>query len=154
EKHSPGDLPARLLVAVLLTDAEVRAHDLEDRQEGNDLAVGGSVRFVDADATSPAALGKLVAEAALARSGVRDDPHDLAVALERACQRRLEARHLGLAPHEAREPARARGLETRAHRPHTLELVDPQRLPCALDGGRPEVAEPEEARDQPRRMLG
>src|SRR5262249_54996171 len=65
EEHGPGDLPARLLVAVPFADAEVRAHDLEDREERNDLAMGRPVGLVDADTAGPAALDELVAEAAL-----------------------------------------------------------------------------------------
>src|SRR5262245_15464680 len=109
---------------------------------------------VDGDAARTAALHELVAEAALARFGLGDHAHDLTIALERARQGCLQARHLGLAPHEAREPAGARDLQARAHRPHAFELIDLQRLVYALDGGRPEIGELEETRDQARRVLG
>ncbi len=71
------------------------------------LPVGDAVRLVDGDLPRAAALGELVAEAALARSRLGDHADDLRVPRDRPLERRLESGHLALAADELREAARA-----------------------------------------------
>ena len=60
------------------------------------------------------------------------------------------ARQLGVAPHELREAARARGVEPRARLAEALELVHAHRLRDALERRDAEVAQREPAADEPR----
>src|SRR5439155_18947908 len=105
EQEPPGDLLARDSVAVPLADAEIAAHDLQDGEERDHLPVRHAVRLVDGEAAGTAALGELVAEPALADSGLGDHAHHLALTVERTGEGRLEGRHLVRSPNEAREAA-------------------------------------------------
>ncbi len=112
------------------------------------------VSFREADAARPAALGELVAEPALPDAGISRHPDDLARACEGAGERRLERLHLLVAADETREATRPGGFEAGADRSEPLELVDQYRLTDAFQLEPPEVAEPEEPRDEGRGVLG
>src|SRR5215211_2519751 len=82
-----------------------------------------SMRFVDGDAPLPAALRQLVAEPALAETGLRDDAEHLAFAADDAVERRRETRQLGLASDKAREASRPGDLQPGARCAAAGQLV-------------------------------
>ena len=132
--------------------AEVAPQVLEQRQEGDRSPMRDGARLEDGKAARPTALRQLVAEAALADAGLRDQTHHLAMAFERPREGTVEHRHLVVAPDESREPARPRDIETRASRAGALELMDVQRLAHALHRELAEVAQAEVPLDQARGM--
>src|SRR5262245_15093264 len=65
--HPPSDLVSRRSRRIVLCDTEVAAKELEDGKERHGLPVRHPVPFVHWDIPRAAALGKLMAEAALPR---------------------------------------------------------------------------------------
>ena len=85
QEHRPAIFSRAIRSGSRVVDAEVGAQHLQHRQERDRLAVRLSLRLVDLDAARPAALGELVAEAALADARVGDDAdHPPSPALARA----------------------------------------------------------------------
>ena len=154
QEERAGNLPAGRLVAVLLRDAEVATHQLEDREERDHLPVRDAVGVVHRDALRAGALGELVAEPALPDPGLGDHADDLPGPRDGPPERCLEARHLLCPADEAGEAARPGDVETRAQRADALELVHAERRPHALDRRLSQVAQREEAGDEPGRVLG
>ena len=99
-------------------------------------------------------LDELVTEAALARAGLRGDQDDLRSTGPRLAQGPLEQRELVLAADEAREAARARALEAAPDRTRAPQVEDPHRSARALEALLPPIEELEEARREPRGLLG
>jgi hypothetical protein len=116
--------------------------------------VGDPVRLVDGEAAGAAALGELVADAALPDARLGHDSYDLPVAVERSCQHRLQRRDLAVAPDEAREAARPGNFDWSMQSADSLEVVDLDRNTHSLQLERPEVTKAEETRDESRRLGG
>ena len=112
--------------------------------------MGDRAPHLDSLAGGPAALDELVAEPALADSGLGHDAHHLAVARGRLLQRGVERLYVGAATHEARQAARARDVETRLQLARARELEDVHRLGDALDRELAEIVEREVAGDEVR----
>src|SRR5262245_10424335 len=106
QQQGAGDLAPCRFVAVLLGEPEEVAHQLEDRQEGDHLAVRDAVRGVDAHALGASLFGQLVTQAALPNAGLAHDPDYASLALERACHGGFDHCHLVGAADEARKAAR------------------------------------------------
>src|SRR6266542_3806315 len=107
QKHPPRDLLARGLVAVLLGNSENGTQQLQDRVEGDELRVRQPVRLVDYDSARPAALGELVAKAALAGPRFGHHADDLRIPRNRLVERCLKSGHLAVTPDELGEATRA-----------------------------------------------
>ena len=90
--------------------------ELEQRREGEGLAVRRAARLGDRDAARAPAVGGVLAQPALADPRRAEHADHAAVAVRRAAQRGVECGDLALAAHEAREAARARGLDAGAVR--------------------------------------
>ena len=138
----------------MLADLEVRAQQLERGQQRHRPGVRHPSGVEDGRALRHPALGELAAQAALAHTGLADDPHDLPVPGPRLLQRLLERPQLALAPDEAREPARVRDVEPSSRRADTRELVDADRPARALDLDLAQVGQLDIALRQRRGVLG
>jgi hypothetical protein len=154
EQELAGDLLARRLVGVAFGDAEVGTEVLDDGEEGDRLPVRHAMRLVDGKPARPAALGELVAEAALADPGLGHDADHLTVSTEGPRKRDLECRHVVAAPDEAGEAARAGHVQARSMRAEARELVDSQPPTGALEGEVPEVLEAKQPGDERRGVFG
>src|SRR5207249_12219557 len=112
-------------VAILLGDAEVPAQELENREEGNHPPVGDAVRRVGRETARAGSLDELVAEPALADSGLGDDAHDPAASIHRPAECGLQRRRLLHASDEAGEAACAGAVEAGLERARALQRVAP-----------------------------
>src|SRR5215472_8841716 len=93
-------------------------------------------------------------QAALARAGLADDEDHSGAAGLGFAQSALEARELARAADEAREAARARALEAMIDWAGPQEVEHPHRCACALDAVLTAIQEVEEARGEPRGLVG
>jgi hypothetical protein len=100
--------------------------------------VGDTVALVHGDLSRPAALGELVAEAALAGPGLSNHPDDLRFSCDHSFERGVQGGHLTLAADELGEATRSRHVEPGTHRAEPFERVDPERLPHAFEVEHPE----------------
>src|SRR5262249_60003978 len=110
--------------------------------------------LVYGDSPSAAALGKLVAEAALPSSRLGDNADDLGAARNGLLERGLQSRHLAPASDEFGEPPHAGHLETGPQPTHTLDLEDVHRLVDGLHSESSEAVEGEVPGDELRRGFG
>ena len=83
-------------------------------------------------------MRELIEQARLADARLADDGHHLAVAGSRSLQRLAKLLDLSVAPDEAREAARGRGLQPRARRSRAGNLIDLHRLAQSLHVDRAE----------------
>src|SRR5262249_3754098 len=137
---------------VLLGDSEVVAEELENRKQRHRLAVGNTMRLVNRNFPCPAALGELVAKAALAGSGLRHDADHLRISGDRLIWGRLKNSHLAMTPDELSEAARTGHVEARAYPAHTLELENVELVTQPLYLRFTEVSECEVTRNEIPRM--
>ena len=135
-------------------DLEVRPEEVDDRQIGRGLAVGGRAGFEDEPAVRAMGMDELPEQPGLAHAGLAHHSHDLAVTGPRALERLAEGVDLRLAPHEMGEPAGRRGLHARAHQPDPGDLVHVHRGVEPLDGQRAQRLDLNEALRQAQRVRG
>jgi hypothetical protein len=133
QQQAPGDTLACGGLAVLLGDAKEGAKQPQYRQKRDRLAVRDAGGFIGHQAARPASLEEFETEPALAESRFSHDADHLRIALPRACERRLQHLHLVATPDEAREPARSRYVQARAHLPEPNQLVHMHCAVQALD---------------------
>jgi hypothetical protein len=86
---------------VVVGDPELSPEDLQHRDEGHGAGVGERVGGEDVDASGSAALGELMAQAALPRPGPGHDAHDLPVPSAGLDEGGFEDLHLPVPPNEA-----------------------------------------------------
>ena len=107
-----------------------------------------TARLRDRDSARAPAVGGVLAEPALADSRRAEHADGAAIALRGAAQRGIERGDLALAAHEAREAARARGLDAGAVRPGPDELEALHQPAHALHAGAARRGELEVGFDQ------
>ena len=117
---------------VVLRDPELGAQQLEHRHEGHGRSMGEGVGAEDVKPPGPARLGELVTQTALADPRTRHHADDLAVALGRPGEGRLEGGHLPRPAHEPRETPGGGHLERGAQRPPAHNLEDRERITALL----------------------
>src|SRR5712692_3581924 len=99
-------------------------------------------------------LDELVAEPALANSGISDDADDLPLARHRSLECVLEHSHVAVAADELRKSARSRDFEPAVESPNALKLVDPEGLFHSFDREFTEILKLDEPFDELRRVIG
>src|SRR5205814_692286 len=135
-------------------DGEVRAKELEDRDVGDRLTMGGTMAFVNRDAAGSSPSDEFQAQPALSDPWLSYDADDLALPFDHPVQSGLEGSHLGIAADKAREAASLGGLQSSENPARFLELENSYRPGDALHVVSAEIAQTKEAIDEVGRRFG
>ena len=95
---------------VAIADAEIAAEQLDHGPVARGLAVGHRSCLEDQPLLDAVRVRQLEGEARLAHAGLAHDGGHLSAAVFDLLDRAVELRDLGIAAHEAREPARGGNL--------------------------------------------
>ena len=119
----PRDQLRRLFRPRVRADAALRAHEVDQREQRDLLAIGDRPALPQRRAGGAARAGQLVDQARLAHARLTDDGDDLAVAGQSLCGQVLQHRQLAPAAHERRQDAQAaraqRGIDA-GQAPHAI----------------------------------
>ena len=102
-----GDFVADLPLFITVVNVEVALEQVDDRQIGGGLAIGGRRALQQEPALRARSLGELVEETGLADPRFPDDRHHLAVPSPSLFQRLVQGRELRLPPHKGVNPRAA-----------------------------------------------
>ena len=135
-------------------DTEIGLEEVNDGEIGGGLAIRDRAAREQEPAVGAVRVGELIEQAGLAHARLADDCHHLALPGPSPLPRLAELVQFGITPHEARQAPRRGGLQPRAHRSGTQELVDLNRLLQSLHRHGPQRCNLDETLDQAQRVSG